>query len=227
MKRIFLGIALLCAFSGKAQIGIGTNTPNSSAQLDITSTDKGLLIPRMTASQRTGIASPATGLMVYQTDGTAGFYYNSGTAGSPSWQIMNTGSTMAIVATVNTTQALSQAVLTDVSFGNTVVSPTIGTFNGTTYTVGASGAGNYLVTVSLTNSTNGALFPRIVTSNGTAYGAGMNSSTFSASGLQGFGTVSGVFNLTAGQTIKIQVMTSQVTASMPGDNTGRLAITKL
>jgi hypothetical protein len=58
---------------------------NSSAMLDITSTEKGLLIPRMTATQLAAISSPATGLLVYQTDGTTGFYYNSGTTGSPNW----------------------------------------------------------------------------------------------------------------------------------------------
>ena len=68
-----------------AQIGIGTNTPNSSAMLDITSTTKGLLIPRMTEVQRSAITLPATGLIVYQTDGNAGFYYNAGTAGLPDW----------------------------------------------------------------------------------------------------------------------------------------------
>jgi Protein of unknown function (DUF1566) len=65
--------------SGSADIsdnlGIGTATPAASAQLDLTSTSKGLLIPRMTAAQRTAIAFPAEGLMVYQTDGTVGFYF--------------------------------------------------------------------------------------------------------------------------------------------------------
>lgn len=48
--------------------------PNSSAMLDITSTNKGLLIPRMTAAQRIAIASPANGLLVFQTDGDVGVY---------------------------------------------------------------------------------------------------------------------------------------------------------
>src|SRR5687767_11387166 len=61
-----------------AQVGVGTATPDASAQLDITSTTKGLLIPRMTAAERTTIATPATGLMVYQIDATPGFYYYNG-----------------------------------------------------------------------------------------------------------------------------------------------------
>jgi hypothetical protein len=56
------------------QIGINTNTPNISAALDITSTTTGVLFPRMTAAQRTAIATPAVGLMVYQTDATEGLY---------------------------------------------------------------------------------------------------------------------------------------------------------
>ena len=50
------------------------------AALDITSTTRGLLIPRMTETQRDAISSPATGLMIYQTDGTVGFYYYNGSS---------------------------------------------------------------------------------------------------------------------------------------------------
>jgi uncharacterized protein (TIGR02145 family) len=49
-------------------VGIGTSTPNSSAQLEINSTNKGFLPPRMTASQRQAIANPAAGLMIWCTN---------------------------------------------------------------------------------------------------------------------------------------------------------------
>ena len=59
----------------------GTGAPaDTSAMLDVASTAKGLLMPRMTAAQCMAIALPATGLMVYQTDGTAGYYYYNGSA---------------------------------------------------------------------------------------------------------------------------------------------------
>ncbi len=51
-----------------AQVGIGTTTPDASSALDITATDKGFLMPRMTTTQRTAIASPAEGLQAYDTD---------------------------------------------------------------------------------------------------------------------------------------------------------------
>jgi uncharacterized protein (TIGR02145 family) len=57
------------------QIGIGILSPASSAKLDISSTAQGFLPPRMTAAQRTAIASPANGLLVYQTDYPSGFYF--------------------------------------------------------------------------------------------------------------------------------------------------------
>ena len=47
--------------------------------LDIKSTEKGMLIPRMTGIQKSNIGSPATGLLVFQTDGISGFYYYNGT----------------------------------------------------------------------------------------------------------------------------------------------------
>ena len=58
-------------------IGVGTTAPDNSALLDLTSTSKGVLVPRMTTAQRTAITSPATGLMVYDTDLSLFYYYNS------------------------------------------------------------------------------------------------------------------------------------------------------
>jgi hypothetical protein len=55
-------------------VGIGVAAPAASAVLEVASTSKGFLFPRMTESNRTGISSPATGLMVYQTDGDEGVY---------------------------------------------------------------------------------------------------------------------------------------------------------
>ena len=67
-------------FPSTGAAGIGTTTPNASSLLEVVSTSKGVLIPRMTQTQRNAIASPATGLLIYQTTNTPGFYYYNGTA---------------------------------------------------------------------------------------------------------------------------------------------------
>jgi hypothetical protein len=66
--------------------------PDPSAMLDVTSTSKGLLVPRMTIAQRNAIVLPKPGLLIFQTDATPGFYYNANTASSPSWQRLGDGS---------------------------------------------------------------------------------------------------------------------------------------
>ncbi|MEL6805861.1 MAG: hypothetical protein AAFO91_19005, partial [Bacteroidota bacterium] len=60
-------------------VGIGQNSPNASALLDITSTNKGVLLPRMTSTQRAAISNPATGLLVYQMNSPQGVYEYNGT----------------------------------------------------------------------------------------------------------------------------------------------------
>ncbi len=59
-----------------AQVGIGTSTPDASAILDLHSTTKGLLIPRMTTAQRLGVVNPATGLWVYDVTENHMYYFN-------------------------------------------------------------------------------------------------------------------------------------------------------
>lgn len=60
------------------QIGVNIATPNSSSTVDITSTNKGLLIPRMTTTQRQAITTPATSLLVFDTDDSRFYFYNAG-----------------------------------------------------------------------------------------------------------------------------------------------------
>lgn len=94
ISKITLGLALLASVAAHAQnVGINTSNPDASAALDVQSTTQGLLIPRMTKTQRLavntvgGVSKPATGLMVYQTDDTPGFYFYNGTA----WTTLNSG----------------------------------------------------------------------------------------------------------------------------------------
>ena len=71
------------SFPTSGSVGIGTSNPDSSAILEIKSTQKGLLIPRMSLTQRDSIALPAIGLLIYQNDSVPGFYYFNGTLWSP------------------------------------------------------------------------------------------------------------------------------------------------
>ncbi len=81
MKQLLtLLAAVLLTATTYAQVGINTENPDPSSALDINSTTGGLLTPRMTNQERLDIQDPAVGLLVYQTDGTAGFYYHNGTS---------------------------------------------------------------------------------------------------------------------------------------------------
>ncbi|MCC7437705.1 MAG: hypothetical protein IT211_04345 [Armatimonadetes bacterium] len=66
-------------------VGIGTIAPNRSALLDLTGTDVGLLIPRLTTTQRNAIALPAKSLLIFNTDANE-FQYNWGTPAVPDWR---------------------------------------------------------------------------------------------------------------------------------------------
>jgi len=74
IKHLLSTITLISVLSMvQAQVGVGTSTPHSSAALDVTSTSAGLLLPRMTATQRNAISGPSAGLMIWCTDcGTNG-----------------------------------------------------------------------------------------------------------------------------------------------------------
>lgn len=86
MKKLALlfTLLILLAASYAQNVGIGTTNPDNSAQLDIVSNSRGLLVPRMTTAERTAIASPAKGLMVFDTE-TNGFWFYNGS----SWTNMN------------------------------------------------------------------------------------------------------------------------------------------
>lgn len=77
LPLLLLGTAALAQTPGS--VGIGTSAPDPKAALDISSTDKGLLIPRLTQAQRLALTGAPQGLMVFQTDGAApGFWYYFG-----------------------------------------------------------------------------------------------------------------------------------------------------
>src|SRR5215211_6505987 len=97
MKQLFLFLSFLLALHSNAQVAISNpaSNPDASAMLDVKSNTKGFLMPRVT--NRTNVATPATGLMVYETATNAVWVYN-GTAwvqlgsggGSTEWLVNGT-----------------------------------------------------------------------------------------------------------------------------------------
>jgi hypothetical protein len=83
MKTLGTLLALLVSQVFFSQVGIGTTSPHPSSILHLNSTNSGLLVPRLTGTQKTAITSPATGLLIYQTDGAAGFWYFNGSVWLP------------------------------------------------------------------------------------------------------------------------------------------------
>ena len=80
IKLLITAIFMSATCGLYAQVAISTENsdPDDSAMLDVISTEKGILIPRMTKDQRDDISDPAEGLMVYQTNFDKGFYYYDG-----------------------------------------------------------------------------------------------------------------------------------------------------
>lgn len=126
-----LALSLITGFTAKAQVGINTTEPDLSAVLDIVSTEKGILIPRLTLSQRSGITNPAEALLIYQTDNTPGFYYYS----SSTWQPLSGGSGTYVDLTTNQTIAGKKTFSTDL----TVNGNTLGRGNNSVFTNSAFG----------------------------------------------------------------------------------------
>lgn len=102
MKHLFM-LLFFITISVNAQVGIGTTTPDPSSILDIVDTNKGILVPRMTMAERNAIITPATGLLIYQTDNTAGFYYFNGT----NWSGFGEGLTWGLTGNAGTSPSTS------------------------------------------------------------------------------------------------------------------------
>ena len=117
MKKNFLSIVILVSIVNSTiaqSAGIGTTAPDASAVLELKATNKGFLPPGMTASQKGSILSPKAGLLVYQTDATAGLYvYNStawvavagGGATGTGWSVTGNAGTNAATNFIGTTNA--------------------------------------------------------------------------------------------------------------------------
>ena len=120
-NKILLFFAITISMYSSAQVGIGTSNPDASAALEIQSTSRGLLIPKLSKIQRDAINSPAVGLLLYQTDNNPGFYYYNA---SNTWIRIGSNNTSNIAA--NT--ASITANINDIALKAPLASPT---FTGT------------------------------------------------------------------------------------------------
>ncbi|MEL6812671.1 MAG: hypothetical protein AAFP76_15180 [Bacteroidota bacterium] len=153
-------ISIFPAVAG-AQVGIGTTSPDASSVLDITSTDKGILIPRMTTGERNAISNPANGLMIYNTDSDE-LQLNSNNPAAPFWEALSLsptatstpGDSMKYSNTDITTNVNAGALNLPI-FGTLVWNdnPALYTVSGNQVTIADVGRYEIVVNVSLLNST--------------------------------------------------------------------------
>jgi hypothetical protein len=119
MKKLLLlskAVLLLCLLFGTSvfsQVGIGTVTPEASSVLDVFSTTQGMLFPRLTTAQKTAIATPANGLMVYDTDLNAICYYKTGAG----WIEISSTSTRSNYKLIKSTDVLATVLAAEKAAG--------------------------------------------------------------------------------------------------------------
>lgn len=160
-------------FSQSVGVNSDGSSPDNSAILDVKSTSKGMLVPRMTLSDRTAISSPANGLLIYQTDNTPGFYYNQGTGISPNWLLLGAPSQQPVYAYIYNLSAQVVPLEADIIFSDA------GLFSGFTFVAGSSNisvnqAGTYDIsfTVSGIEPNQFALFQNGAPISGGIFGSG-------------------------------------------------------
>ncbi|MBW6460803.1 MAG: DUF3494 domain-containing protein [Bacteroidales bacterium] len=130
MKRIIVIILvagiLLSSGIAKAQVGIGIATPDPSSLLDLYSTEKGLLIPRLTTEQRDLINNPATGLLIYNLS-ASDVQMNTGTPVLPAWIGMKNQAGSSILSVTASEDLSTSSTISELIPGMTL-SPEAGTY---------------------------------------------------------------------------------------------------
>jgi len=196
LSLFFLSIA---GFSQSVSINTDNSSADTSAILELKSTNKGVLIPRMTMTQRNAIFSPKAGLLVYQTDNTTGFYFYNGTT----WNNLSTGTvttkTRAYLGNaqpVLVARAITKVLLDTKSFD------VLNEFDLTNHRFVASTSGYYFVkgSLALDNSGTGA---NVKTGNAYIYINGTMVSAFQIQGSYDNPIVSDLIYLNAGDYVEL------------------------
>lgn len=218
MNKIFY-VTLLCFIIGSgcyAQVGIGTTNPDNSSVLDIESTDKGVLIPRLTTAQINAIVNPANGLMVYNTD-LKEFQFNCGSIGTPDWSKISHPSSVKYSNTDTSTNINNNGAYANIPiFGSLEWNDdtTLYTQAGNTITINTTG--RYKITVNIAyrvptvggNSDQRVSVEAQIAIDGTPTGAIGNTGyvRHASNHVEASLHITEVFNITGGQTISIQTI---------------------
>lgn len=202
LKKYLIVTFLLLTLFSNAQIGIGTPKPSSDAALEIKSSTKGFLLPRLTTAERDVITSPSVGLVIYNTTKNCLEWYNgtiwyngcsAGTATSPNY-LCSTASN----GTLTQGQAVSGVTQTITATGMTPGPFNISaTYDGVTFsasgTYTGTGSQNIVLTASGTplsggtgtyvlNTTPSCSFDRPITGTTTATTSGVTNCNFASNG---------------------------------------------
>ncbi|MGB4850083.1 MAG: ice-binding family protein [Saprospiraceae bacterium] len=111
-----------------AQVGIGTTTPDPSAVLDLVSTTRGFLMPRLTTTERNAILNPAAGLMIYNQSSSE-VQVNAGSPSVPVWMSMKSSTdSTATTSSVTATGDISSASTTDEMIPGMTLTPPAGVY---------------------------------------------------------------------------------------------------
>ena len=233
MKHFFtLLAAVLLTATTYAQVGIGTTTPDASSALDITSTTKGLLIPRMTNAQRQAISNPAAGLQVFVTDLDGGrFMFYDGTEwGTISFTEKRPDAPIIGTAVAGNAQATVSFTAPSSNGGSAITSYTATSSpGGITGTLSQAGSGS----ITVTGLTNGTAYTFTVTATnaiGTSLASAVSNSVVPATipdaptiGTASAGITVATVPFTAPSSDGGSAITSYTATSSPGDFTGTIS----
>ncbi len=216
MKNILcFKVLLFFIFYSSAQVGIGTTTPDSSTILDVESTSKGILIPRLSSDQINAITNPAHGLMVYNTDLNE-FQFNCNTDVAPEWSKISYGSSVKY-SNLDISSNLNSNTYTNIPiFGSLDWNDdtTLYSQSGNTLTINTTG--RYKITVNIaytvpnagSNAHQRVSVAARIAINGTPTGSIANTGYVRRTNNHNEASlhITEIFNITAGQTISIQAI---------------------
>lgn len=224
---LYLSFLLLFAFHVNAQVGIGTTSPNASSMLDITSTNSGLLIPRIKLLNSTDvftILTPAPSLLVYNEGGVGflnppGYYYWNGVvwlqlataAAANEWKLTGNAGTTAGTNFIGTTDVQDFVIKTSAVVSTPLERMRVTTAGNVGINAPAPTATALLtinpntnvirsgIDMTMTNAASTATGLNITAGNAFVNGISVSNSTASSSGsVYGIGSVLSATNIVSG-----------------------------